>query len=247
MNLLRTSLGVGIRSNAATIPFHTILGIGRNYAEHAKEQGLAPPESILVFAKNPAAAVLSGEDIIVPKACQDPAKGGGGGGQVDFEGELAVIIGTAARDVPREKALSHVLGYCCANDVSARWWQKQGSGGQFWRGKSFDTFCPLGPSIVAAADIPDPQALRLVTRVNGKVMQEAPTSDMVFTVATIISELSQGLTLLPGTVILTGTPGGVGMARTPPQWLREGDVVEVEITGVRGTGFGVLRNRVRFE
>lgn len=245
MNLLRTSLGVGVRTNAATIPFHTFLGIGRNYAEHAKEQGLAPPESILVFTKNPAAAVLCGDDIVVPKACQDPAKGGD---QVDFEGELAVIIGTAARDVPREKALFHVLGYCCANDVSARWWQKQGSGGQFWRGKSFDTFCPLGPNFVPAAAVPDPQALRLTTRVNGKVMQEAPTSDMLFPVATLISELSQGLTLLPGTVILTGTPGGVGMARTPPQWLQHGDVVEVEITGVRsGGGFGVLRNRVRFE
>lgn len=244
MNLIRTSLGVGVRTSAATIPFHTILGIGRNYAEHAKEQGLAPPESILVFTKNPAAAVLSGEDIVIPNACQDPAKGGD---QTDFEGELAVVIGTAARDVSRERALSHVLGYCCANDVSARWWQKQGSGGQFWRGKSFDTFCPLGPNIVAAADVPDPQALRLTTRVNGKVMQEAPTSDMIFPVAVLISELSRGLTLLPGTVILTGTPGGVGMARTPPVWLHEGDVVEVEISGGRGEGFGVLRNRVRRE
>ena len=241
MNLLRTSLGAGVRTNAQAIPFHTILGIGRNYAEHAKEQGLAPPESILVFTKNPAAACLDGDDIIIPKACQDPAKGGVGG-QVDFEGELAVIIGTAARDVPREQALAHVLGYCCANDVSARWWQKQGAGGQFWRGKSFDTFCPLGPRIVSAAEIPDPQALRLTTRVNGKTMQDAATSDMLFPVATIISELSRGLTLLPGTVILTGTPGGVGMARTPPQWLQPGDVVEVEITGL-----GTLRNRVRLE
>lgn len=247
MNLIRTALGVGVRTDAATIPFHTILGIGRNYAEHAKEQGLAPPESILVFAKNPASAVLSGDDIVIPRACQDPARGGD---QVDFEGELAVIIGTAARDVPRERALEHVLGYCCANDVSARWWQKQGSGGQFWRGKSFDTFCPLGPNIVAAADVPDPQALRLTTRVNGKVMQEAPTGDMLFPVAVLISELSRGLTLLPGTVILTGTPGGVGMARTPPVWLKAGDVVEVEIGGAKGEvggGFGVLRNRVRAE
>jgi 2-keto-4-pentenoate hydratase/2-oxohepta-3-ene-1,7-dioic acid hydratase in catechol pathway len=244
MNLLRTFLGVGVRTDDATIPFHTILGIGRNYAEHAREQGLAPPESILVFSKNPAAAVLHGDDIVIPKACREAANGGD---QVDFEGELAVVIGTAARDVPRERALEHVLGYCCANDVSARWWQKQGSGGQFWRGKSFDTFCPLGPNIVGATDVPDPQALRLTTRVNGKVMQEAPTSDMIFPVAVLISELSRGLTLLPGTVILTGTPGGVGMARTPPVWLQDGYVVEVEISGARGGGFGTLRNRVRVE
>ncbi len=250
MNLIRTSVGAGVRTDAAIVPFHTILGIGRNYAEHAREQGLAPPESILVFTKNPAAACLDGDDIVIPKACQDAAKGGD---QVDFEGELAVIIGTAARDVTQAQALGHVLGYCCANDVSARWWQKQGAGGQFWRGKSFDTFCPLGPRIVPAAEVPDPQALRLVTRVNGKVMQDAPMSDMVFPIATIISELSSGLTLLPGTVILTGTPGGVGMARTPPQWLREGDEVEVEITtqgapalqSGAGSGLGTLRNRVR--
>ncbi len=244
MNLIRTALGVGVRTDAAVIPFHTILGIGRNYADHAKEQGLAPPESILVFTKNPAAAVLSGEDIVVPKACQDPAKGGD---QTDFEGELAVVIGTPARDVPPDQALRHVLGYCCANDVSARWWQKQGSGGQFWRGKSFDTFCPLGPRFVPAAEVSDPQAFRLTTRVNGKVMQDASTGDMIFPVATLISELSRGLTLLPGTVILTGTPGGVGMAKAPPQWLSHGDVVEVEINGARGPGFGVLRNSVRLE
>jgi 2-keto-4-pentenoate hydratase/2-oxohepta-3-ene-1,7-dioic acid hydratase in catechol pathway len=246
MNLLRTSLGVGVRTDSATIPFHTYLGIGRNYAEHAKEQGLAPPESILVFNKNPASAILSGEDIVVPKACQDPAKGGD---QTDFEGELAVIIGTPARDVSQASALNYVLGYCAANDVSARWWQKQGAGGQFFRGKSFDTFCPLGPNFVPAAKVPDPQALRLVTRVNGKVMQEAPTSDMLFPVATLISELSRGLTILPGTVILTGTPGGVGMARTPPQWLQHGDTVEVAITAAAGSdpGFGVLTNRIRFE
>jgi 2-keto-4-pentenoate hydratase/2-oxohepta-3-ene-1,7-dioic acid hydratase in catechol pathway len=189
----------------------------------------------MVFTKNPMAACLSGDAIRVPRLCQDRE-------QIDFEGELAVVLGRPVRDVPADRALDAVLGYCCANDVSARWWQKEGSGGQFCRGKSFDTFCPMGPRLVAARDVPDPQALRLTTRVNGEVMQDASTAGMFFPVRVLIAELSKGTTLLPGTMILTGTPGGVGMARTPPVWLKDGDVVEVEIERV-----GVLRNRVVFE
>jgi len=141
--------------------------------------------------------------------------------------------------VPLADALSVVSGYACANDVSARWWQKEGSGGQFCRGKSFDTFCPLSAPTPAAL-VGDPQALTLRTRLNGEVVQESSTSLMLYPVATLVHELSRGMTLLAGTVVLTGTPAGVGYARKPPRFLQAGDVVEVEITGV-----GRLRNPVR--
>lgn len=230
------------------LPVRHILGIGMNYAEHAKEQGKGVPDRPVVFSKNPAAASLDGDAIVVPKVCQDRP-------QVDYEAELAVVVGwrgcdrgepmsrdRCVRDVPLGEALRCVLGYSCANDVSARWWQKEGSGGQFCRGKGFDTFCPLGPRVVPARDVPDPQGLAIRCRVNGEVRQAATTGDMIFPVAMLISELSRGTTLLPGTVILTGTPSGVGMARTPPAFLKDGDVVEVEIDGV-----GKITNRVRFE
>jgi 2-keto-4-pentenoate hydratase/2-oxohepta-3-ene-1,7-dioic acid hydratase in catechol pathway len=154
---------------------------------------------------------------------------------------LAVIIGTTCRDVPRGDAMRAVRGYAIANDVSARWWQKSGSGGQFVRGKSFDTFCPMSRP-VPTAKVPDPQSLRIVTKLNGEVMQDANTSQMIFPVATLIAELSRGMTLLAGTVILTGTPAGVGAARTPPRFLKDGDVVEIIIDGL-----GTLRNPVRHE
>ncbi len=220
---------------AEAIELRHIIGIGRNYAEHAKEQAADVPERPMVFTKNPMAACLSGEEVVVPRVCQDRE-------QVDWEAELAVVIGRATRDVPIESALSRVLGYTCANDVSARWWQKEGSGGQFCRGKSFDTFCPLGPVLVPSARLVDPQGLGVRCRVNGETMQDGNTRDMIFSVARLVSDLSQGTTLLAGTVILTGTPSGVGMARKPPVWLRDGDRVEVEIDGI-----GVLANRVRFE
>lgn len=237
MELIRTEFGLAIElPEREPLPIRHIMGIGRNYAEHAKEMKSDVLEHPMVFTKNPASACLSGDEIVIPPICRDP---GCGGEQVDFEGELAVVLGRAARDASQAHALKYVLAYTCANDVSARWWQKTGSGGQFCRGKSFDTFCPLGPRLVPANEIPDPQGLTLTTRVSGEVMQQGHTRDMIFTVARLISDLSRGTTLLPGTVILTGTPSGVGMARTPPRWLREGDVVEVEIGGI-----GVLRNRV---
>jgi 2-keto-4-pentenoate hydratase/2-oxohepta-3-ene-1,7-dioic acid hydratase in catechol pathway len=141
------------------------------------------------------------------------------------------MIGRDCRDVPEPKALEVVAGYAAANDVSARWWQKEGSGGQFCRGKSFDTFCPLGP-MKPAKDVGDPQALTLTTRLNGEIVQQASTSLMLFSVATLVSELSRGMTLLAGTVILTGTPSGVGSARKPPRFLVAGDRIEVEVSGV---------------
>jgi 2-keto-4-pentenoate hydratase/2-oxohepta-3-ene-1,7-dioic acid hydratase in catechol pathway len=249
MNFIRTSLGLAVdRPGQETLPIRHIIGVGMNYAAHAREQGKAPPERIVYFTKNPMAGALDGDEIVVPKICQDRE-------QVDFEAELAFVVEgprvgrtgqqVPIRDVPRSEALNFVLGYTCVNDVSARWWQKDGSGGQFCRGKSFDTFCPAGPTLVSPDSLGnsrDGSGLRIVCRVNGQVMQDSSTSDMIFDVATIISELSRGTTLLPGTLILTGTPQGVGMSRTPPVFLKHGDKVEVEIERI-----GVLRNTVRFE
>ncbi|MCC6660978.1 MAG: fumarylacetoacetate hydrolase family protein [Phycisphaerales bacterium] len=239
MNIVRTGAGIAVQTAGGPLLIRHIIGIGRNYAEHAREQAATVPTRPMVFVKAPASACLSGEAIVIPAVCRDPRYGGD---QVDFEAELAVVIGTGGRNIAEDRALSHVLGYCCANDVSARWWQKEGSGGQFCRGKSFDTFCPLGPRLVPAAEVRDPQAMRVRCRVNGGTMQDDSTAGMIFPVSRLVSELSWGTTLLPGTVILTGTPSGVGMARTPPVWLREGDTVEVEIDGL-----GVLSNPVRCE
>lgn len=239
MHLTRTPLGLSLATPSGELLLRHFIGIGKNYADHAKEMGGKPPEHPVLFTKNPLAACLSGEEIVVPKICQDRP-------QVDFEAELAVILahpqGKPLRDISKEQALSCVVGYTAANDVSARWWQKEGSGGQFNRGKSFDTFCPLGPTVVPAKDIADPQALRIVCRVNGQEMQNASTKDMIFSVATLIHECTRGTTLLPGTVLLTGTPSGVGFARTPPVFLKHGDRVEVDIAGI-----GTLTNTVRFE
>ena len=210
-----------------------ILCIGKNYADHAAEMGGAAPERLVLFMKNPASACGDGDAIVIPAICDE------NGPQVDYEGELAVIVGRDCRDVPEDRALSFVGGYAAANDVSARWWQREGGGGQFCRGKGFDTFCPIGP-VAPAAQVPDPQALRVVTRLNGQVMQDSSTSLMIHSVARIVSELSRGTTLLAGTVILTGTPAGVGFGRSPKAFLKDGDVVEVEITGV-----GRVRNPVR--
>lgn len=236
MDLIRLDHGLAVRRPAQPdLPLRLILGVGRNYAEHARELGNTTEERPLIFCKFPGAAILDGDPIVIPRICQDRE-------QVDFEGELAVILAEPCRDVPETEALSRVLGYCCANDVSARWWQKEGSGGQFNRGKSFDTFCPLGPRITPASDIPNPQALTLTTTLGAEVMQRASTADMLFPVASLIAELSRGATLPPGTVILTGTPAGVGAGRKPPRFLKDGDTVEVEISGL-----GKLRNTVRVE
>jgi 2-keto-4-pentenoate hydratase/2-oxohepta-3-ene-1,7-dioic acid hydratase in catechol pathway len=247
-SLIKTGPLASVMLPTGPLVLHTVLGIGRNYADHAKEQGAAVPEAPMVFTKNAASVVLSEEAIVIPPVCAAP---GPNGGQVDFEGELAVVIGGSdcgpCKDVSVAEAGRHILGYCCGNDVSARWWQKSGSGGQFFRGKSFDTFCPLGPWVTPAAAVDavgGANSLRLITRVNGEVMQDDSVGKMIFGVAELVSELSRGMTLLPGTVILTGTPAGVGMARTPPRWLKGGDVVEIEI-GAGAVSLGVLRNVVR--
>lgn len=210
-----------------------IFCIGLNYMDHAKEQGAELPANPVIFMKPTTCAIAHQDTIVIPRACEH-------GPEVDFEGELAVVIGKAARDVSEADALKHVLGYTVANDVSARRWQKQGGGGQWIRGKSFDTFCPLGPVLVTADEIPDPQTLAIHTKVSGKLMQQGHTRDMIFSVARIIAFVSRDTTLLPGTVILTGTPAGVGMARKPPVFLQAGDHVEIEIERI-----GKLSNPVR--
>ncbi len=236
MDLFRTPFGVAVRlPGGDALPIRHIIGVGRNYVEHAKEQGAKPPDRPMIFTKNPASASLDGDAIVIPKVCQDRE-------QVDFEGELGFVIGKPCRDVAEREALSFVLGYCIGNDVSARWWQKEGAGGQFCRGKSFDTFCPVGPRLTPTAEVRDPGDLRLTTLVNGETMQDASTGEMTFSVPYLVAELSRGTTLVPGTLVLTGTPSGVGMARNPPRFLRAGDEVEVRISGL-----GSIRNRVEAE
>ncbi|MDX1764440.1 MAG: fumarylacetoacetate hydrolase family protein [bacterium] len=209
-----------------------ILGIGLNYHDHAKETGMPSPEHPILFMKNPASLHHPDDPIVLPPSCMDPL-------QVDYEAELAVVIGQKVKDVSVDEALGSVLGYTAANDVSARRWQKLGGGGQWVRGKSFDTFCPLGPVLVTADEIPDPQRLEVQCRLNGQVMQDGSTADMIFSVARLIAFLSEGMTLLPGTVILTGTPKGVGMARKPEVYLKPGDQIAVTISGI-----GTLTNPV---
>ena len=215
-----------------TIP-PAILCIGKNYSDHAAEMGGKAPEALVMFMKNPASACGDGDSIVIPPICDEH------GPQVDYEGELALIVGRDCRDVPEQDALSVLAGYAAANDVTARWWQREGGGGQFCRGKGFDTFCPIG-AIVPVSAVRDPQSLRVVTRLNGTVMQDSSTSLMLHPVARIIAELSRGTTLLSGTVILTGTPAGVGFGRNPKVFMQAGDVVEVEIEGV-----GRVRNPVK--
>ena len=215
---------------APIIP-HAILCIGLNYRAHAEEMKSRLPDYPVLFFKNPSALLNPGASIHIPRTPVST--------QVDYEGELAVVIGTTCKNVSRENALDHVLGYTCANDVSARDWQKQWGGGQWCRGKSFDTFAPLGPYLVTRDEIPNPNALEIATRVNGEVLQQSNTADMIFDVPALIEFLSWETTLAAGTVILTGTPSGVGLGRTPQRWLQPGDRVEIEIEGI-----GVLENGV---
>ncbi|MCP3944354.1 MAG: fumarylacetoacetate hydrolase family protein [Desulfobacteraceae bacterium] len=209
-----------------------IFCIGLNYLLHAKETGLQLPKHPVVFMKNPGSVAAHGDSIQIPASCaKNP--------EVDYEAELGVIIKSPVKNVSEAHALDHVLAYTCANDVSARRWQKHAGGGQWVKGKSFDTFCPFGPVMVTPDEVGDPQNLAVKCILNGKIMQEGHTSDMIFSVAQLISFLSQSTTLLPGTLILTGTPAGVGFARKPPVYLLPGDLVETQIENI-----GILENRV---
>jgi 2-keto-4-pentenoate hydratase/2-oxohepta-3-ene-1,7-dioic acid hydratase in catechol pathway len=208
-----------------------VVAIGRNYPEHIDEEGADRPAAPLIFAKWPSSVVGHGAEIR-----WDPELAT----QVDYEAELAVVIGRPARRVAEADALDHVLGYTCLNDVSAR--DIQFGDGQWVRGKSLDTFCPMGPALVTADEIPDPQRLAITCRVAGTIVQDASTAQMFFGVAAIVAYCSESFSLEPGDVIATGTPGGVGIFRDPPTLLGDGDEVVVEIEGI-----GRLVNVCRFE
>jgi 2-keto-4-pentenoate hydratase/2-oxohepta-3-ene-1,7-dioic acid hydratase in catechol pathway len=207
-----------------------IVCVGLNYRDHAEEQGTDLPTAPLLFAKWPNALIGPGEPIVIPRASK----------QVDYEAELGVVIGTRVRGVSVENALEAVAGYLCVNDVSAR--DLQFSDGQWTRGKSPDTFCPVGPELIPTATVGDPQALAIRCLLNGEVMQDSTTANMVFTVAEIVSYASETMTLEPGDLIATGTPAGVGIFRKPPVLLSDGDEVTIEIEGL-----GALANPVRAE
>lgn len=208
-----------------------ILCIGLNYRKHAAETGAKIPEQPVLFLKGPGTLQNPGDPIVLPTHLRSD--------EVDYECELAVVIGQKCKNVPKSQAFDVVFGYTAANDVSARDWQKQFGGGQWCRGKGFDTFAPLGPAIVTKDEIPNPNSLRIGTRINSQTRQNSNTSDMLFDVPTLVEFLSGSTTLYPGTVILTGTPEGVGMAMKPPQYLAPGDFVEIEIEKI-----GVLSNPV---
>lgn len=207
---------------------------GVNYATHAEEFGQEPSAWPTIFHKSPASVIGPGETVVLPRYLRSD--------KVDFEAELAVIVGEAIHNATPAEALKKVLGYTCANDVSARDWQKEWGGTQWSRGKSFDTFCPLGPCLVTADAIPDPQALTIQFRLNGQTFQSASTAQMQFSVGEILAFLSGSATIPAGSVVLTGSPAGVGMGRNPPRWLQPGDLMEVEIEGI-----GILRNPVSEE
>jgi 2-keto-4-pentenoate hydratase/2-oxohepta-3-ene-1,7-dioic acid hydratase in catechol pathway len=213
-------------------PRGNVLAIGRNYQKHAEEGARALNEEVgppTIFTK--AITTISGpyDDIPIDSAVSV---------NIDWEVELGVVIGHAGRSIKRQDALDHVFGYTVINDVTARDMQR-GWGGQWFKGKSLDASCPSGPWVVTADEVPDPTSLQLRLLVNGEVKQDANTRDMIYPVDSLIEWLSMGMTLLPGMLIATGTPEGVGFARTPPEYLRPGDIMETEVQGV-----GTLRNRM---
>jgi 2-keto-4-pentenoate hydratase/2-oxohepta-3-ene-1,7-dioic acid hydratase in catechol pathway len=210
-------------------PRKNVFCLGQNYAAHAAESGSAPPTAPIYFTKPPTTVIGQGEAIPYPQGLTV---------RLDWEVELGVVIGRGGRDIPEGRALEHVFGYTIFNDVSARDLQFRTS--QWFKGKSLDGSCPMGPVIVTADEIPDPQRLRLQLSVNGVNKQDSNTADMIFSVARIIADLSAGMTLEPGDCISTGTPQGVGDGRKPPEYLKPGDVMEAEVERI-----GVLKNQVR--
>lgn len=212
----------------------SIVCIGLNYRRHAAESNLPEPAQPVVFMKLPSSVQNPGDPILLPRRLRSD--------EVDYECELAVVIGKPCKNATRANALDYVLGYTCANDVSARDWQIKLGGSQWCRGKTFDTFAPLGPCLVLKDEIPNPAGLKIKTVLNGQVMQDWNTDDLIFDVPTLIEFLSGSTTLMPGTVILTGTPHGIGAARKPPVFLRLGDCVTIEIDRI-----GVLTNPVQEE
>jgi len=206
-----------------------IICVGLNYADHAEESGMELPSEPVLFNKFPSAVGADRQPIVLPKLSRE----------VDYEAELVVVIGIGGRHIPKQEARKHIAAYCCGNDVSARDWQLRKPGGQWLMGKSFDTFAPVGPAMVTADEIPEPGNLRIQLRLNGRIMQDSSTAELIFSVEDLISYVSGVCTLSAGDLIFTGTPPGVGFVRKPPVFLQPGDTVEVEIEKL-----GVLRNPV---
>lgn len=204
-----------------------VICIGKNYSDHAKEMGAAAPENLVVFSKSPT-AIAPDETTLSVHADKTSA--------LDYEGELAVVIGKRGRDIPKALAFDYIFGYTIANDITAR--DLQDKHVQFFLGKSLDGSCPMGPYVVSKDELPDPQALTIVTKVNGEIRQNGSTKDMIFPVADLIATVSKYVTLEPGDVILTGTPAGVGKGFNPPKYIQAGDEVKISIEGI-----GTLANR----
>jgi 2-keto-4-pentenoate hydratase/2-oxohepta-3-ene-1,7-dioic acid hydratase in catechol pathway len=225
-----------VRYPAAEVKFHApivdprkIICIGLNYRDHAAESGSPIPRDPVLFSKFPTALVGHGEAIVLPKVSQE----------VDYEAELVIVIGKKGRHLSPAEAPAHVAGYTIGHDVSARDWQLKKDGKQWTIGKTFDTFAPVGPVLVTADEVADPERLPIRLRLNGQTMQDSNTQQLIFGVGALLAYLSQVFTLEPGDLIFTGTPPGVGIARKPPVFLKDGDVVEIEIHGL-----GILRNPI---
>lgn len=229
-----TSEKATIQKLLAPLEPAAILCIGLNYKKHAVESNLPFPQWPVLFVKGNNALQHPNEPIVLPRFLRSD--------EVDYECELAVVIGKRCKNVSPERAMDYVLGYTCANDVSARDWQLKKGGGQWCKGKFFDTFAPLGPCIVTTDEIRDPHALEISTILNGEAVQQGHTQDMIFDIPALVAFVSAGTTLEPGTVILTGTPQGVGMAANPARWLKPGDEVTIRISGI-----GELTNTVTEE
>jgi 2-keto-4-pentenoate hydratase/2-oxohepta-3-ene-1,7-dioic acid hydratase in catechol pathway len=237
--LLRAVARLASRTDAVTYPAASvrykapipdapkIVCVGLNYRDHAAESNTPIPSAPVLFSKYTTALIGHAENIVLPKVSQE----------VDYEAELVIVVGKAGRHLTASQALEHVAGYTIGHDVSARDWQLRRDGKQWMIGKTFDTFAPCGPELVTADEVPDPHALPIRLRLNGQVMQESNTKQMIFSVGEVVAYLSLVFTLQPGDIIYTGTPPGVGVARKPPVYLKGGDVCEVEIDGL-----GLLRN-----
>ncbi|TWU07950.1 fumarylacetoacetate hydrolase family protein [Stieleria varia] len=205
-----------------------VICIGLNYRDHAIETGAAIPDEPVVFSKFPSTIIGHGDSIELPSVSRE----------VDYEAELVVVIGKSGKLIPAERAMEHVFGYTCGHDVSARDWQKGRPGGQWLLGKTFDTFAPIGPCIVTQTEVPDPNDLRVQMVLNGEIVQDSTTAQLIFDIPAIIEHVSKVVTLSPGDLIFTGTPPGVGAARNPPLFLKPGDVCSVIVQGI-----GTLTNR----
>lgn len=228
-----------VKYPAAEVKYHApivdpqkIICVGLNYKDHAAESGSPIPKDPVLFSKYSTALIGHGQSIVLPKVSEE----------VDYEAELVIVIGKRGRHIPKASAYDYVAGYSIGHDVSARDWQLRKDGKQWMVGKTFDTFAPVGPMIVTRDEIPDPHALSISLRLNGQTMQNSSTNQMIFNTDDLLAYISQVMTLEPGDLIFTGTPPGVGTARKPPLYLKDGDVAEVEIAGL-----GVLRNPVRQE